>query len=118
MNLVRMAHTNVLVVGPPTAPREGSAELLPEAMTSEEGPGPPPAPLEGNRGPAGAAPLAEVVVLRKTKRLAPEFHRHIVQGKLQGQEISQGEKVLVYEVQETVPEGRVRVGPSTRLEFK
>lgn len=68
------------------------------------------------RGAAGV-PEAQVVVLRKVKRLAPDFHRHILQGKIQGQTVQAGDRILVYEVEETVPPGPVWVTERTHLEF-
>jgi len=63
-------------------------------------------------------PEAQVVVLRKVKRLAPDFHRHILKGKIVGQELKKGQRILVYEVVETVPSGLVRVTEKTQLEFR
>jgi hypothetical protein len=61
---------------------------------------------------------AELVVLRKAKRFAPEFHRHMLPGRIRGQVVKVGDKVLVYEVEETVPEGPVEVTDSTKLEVR
>ena len=61
---------------------------------------------------------AEIVVLRKKKRMAPNFHQHILKSKIQGNVVTAGEKVLVYEVLETVPPQKVRVTENTILEFK
>lgn len=63
-------------------------------------------------------PEAEIVVLVKKKRMAPNFHQHILKSKIQGQIINAGEKVLVYEVLETVPPKKVRVTEKTILEFR
>ena len=63
-------------------------------------------------------PDAQVIVLRKIKKLAPDFHRHILKGKIMGQELKKGQRVLVYEVIETVPAGPVRVTEKTKLEFR
>lgn len=71
----------------------------------------------GTRGSADSK-VAEVVVLRKVKKLAPDFHRHILRSKILGQEVGVGDKLLVYEVVETHPEGRVKIGENTRVEFK
>jgi hypothetical protein len=60
---------------------------------------------------------AEVVVLRKIKRFAPAFHRHILVSKVQGQAVRTGDTLLVYHVEETIPEGTVLVTPATRFEF-
>ncbi|OQC68505.1 MAG: hypothetical protein BWX50_01228 [Euryarchaeota archaeon ADurb.Bin009] len=74
-------------------------------------------------GPAGEVvrmqvPDARVVVFTPTKRFAPDFHRHILQGRIVGQTIRPGDRILVYEVAETVPDGAVRVTRSTHLEFR
>ncbi|MDI6867820.1 hypothetical protein [Methanoculleus sp.] len=63
-------------------------------------------------------PDARVVVFSRTKRLAPDFHRHILRGKVMGQTVRPGDRILVYEVAETVPSGTVRVTRSTLLEFR
>ncbi|MEN6518486.1 MAG: universal stress protein [Methanospirillum sp.] len=82
------------------------------------------AALHGMGRPASAdvspAPAeAEAVVLRKRKRLAPGFHRHIAQSRLLGTTVQEGDRVLVYDVVETMPDGRpVRVTERTRLDFR
>jgi len=73
---------------------------------------------ERRKEAGGGASEAQVVVLRKVKRLAPDFHRHILKGKILGQTVTVGERILVYEVEETVPSGPVRVTEKTRLEFR
>ncbi len=60
---------------------------------------------------------ASLVILKKVKRLAPNFHQHIVKGQAQGSTVQKGDRLLVYEVQETVPEGPVFVTDNTRFEF-
>ena len=63
-------------------------------------------------------PDARVIVFTRARRFAPDFHRHILRGKVVGQTVRPGDRVLVYEVAETVPEGAVRVTRSTRFEFR
>ncbi len=63
-------------------------------------------------------PEAQVVVLTKTKKFAPDFHRHILRSKVQGQVVGAGDRILVYLIKETVPAGRVKVVESTNLEFR
>ncbi|MFA5613828.1 MAG: hypothetical protein WC993_05100 [Methanoculleus sp.] len=63
-------------------------------------------------------PDAHVVAFTRAKRLAPDFHRHILRGRIVGQIVRPGDQVLVYRVAETVPEGAVRVTRSTLLEFE
>ncbi len=63
-------------------------------------------------------PFAREVRLRKTKPLAPPFHQHIARSKLIGSTCQRGEKVVVYEILDTVPEGPVRVTEDTILRFE
>lgn len=63
-------------------------------------------------------PEAEVVVLGRAKRFAPAFHRHILAGRIAGSAVQAGDTLLVYRVEETVPDGPVLVTPATRLEFR
>jgi nucleotide-binding universal stress UspA family protein len=65
----------------------------------------------------GVPPEAELVVLKKTKRFAPDFHRHIVRPKLTGRTVRKGDRFMMYEVEETSPPGNVRVVEKTRIEF-
>lgn len=76
--------------------------------------------MDKKRSKAGEnnIPEAEIVVLHKKKRMAPDFHQHILKSKIQGQIVSTGEKILVYEVLETVPPQKVRVNENTILEFR
>ena len=60
---------------------------------------------------------ADRVVFKKVKRLAPDFHQHIVKSQAVGNAIKAGDKMLVYEVNETVPDGRVLVTNNTVIEF-
>ena len=61
---------------------------------------------------------AEIIVLKKVKRMAPDFHKHIVKSKIQDQILNVGEKFMVYEVVETVPHETVKVTDKTLIEFK
>jgi len=63
-------------------------------------------------------PDARAVVFTRMKRFAPDFHRHILRGKVVGETVRPGDRILVYEVAETIPEGAVRVTRSTHLEFR
>ena len=60
---------------------------------------------------------AQLVVLRKAKRLAPSFHEHIVRSRIVGADVQAGGRFNVYDVVETQPNGRVLVTPGTKLEF-
>jgi nucleotide-binding universal stress UspA family protein len=61
---------------------------------------------------------AEMIVLKKIKRLAPDFHRHILKSRIMGQSIRKGDHILVYEVEETQPSGTVTVTDRTSLQFR
>ncbi len=62
--------------------------------------------------------VAERVVLKKVKRLAPGFHEHIARSRIIGQTLKVGDRFLVYEVMETRPEGTVAVKDSTVIEIR
>jgi nucleotide-binding universal stress UspA family protein len=61
---------------------------------------------------------ANRVVLKKLNRFAPDFHRHILKSRIMGQTIQKGDRILIYEVEETHPPGTVRVTDRTSLEFR
>lgn len=63
-------------------------------------------------------PEALVVVLRKFRSLAPPFHRHIARHRLLNAVCQVGERVIVYEVTATDPEGQVLVTDRTLLQFE
>ena len=58
------------------------------------------------------------ITLRKRRPLAPPFHQHIARSKLLGKPWRTGDRVVVYEIVETVPEGRVLVTDETILRFE
>ena len=62
-------------------------------------------------------PVAQEIVLHKTKPLAPPFHQHIVKSKIQRQIVKTGDVIVVYEVTSTVPEGKVIVNENTVIRF-
>ncbi|WP_320129849.1 universal stress protein [uncultured Sphaerochaeta sp.] len=64
------------------------------------------------------AAQATKVIFRKVKKMAPDFHRHILESKVQGQLLSVGDKILTYIVLHTEPESPVRVGTNTIIEFE
>ncbi len=68
--------------------------------------------------PVQPAPVADLVVFRKVKRFAPDFHRHMVSSKIPGMVLKKGDRMLVYEVDETQPDGPVSVSEKTRIEFR
>lgn len=63
-------------------------------------------------------PEAQEVTLRKLRPFAPPFHRHIARSKLVGKTCKPGDRIVIYEVAATVPDGEVLVTESTvfRLE--
>lgn len=63
-------------------------------------------------------PRAQEVRLRKLKPLAPAFHQHIARGKLLGQTVRAGDRVVVYEVVATQPAGPVVVVEETLIRFE
>ncbi len=63
-------------------------------------------------------PDAREVIFVRAGRFAPGFHRHILRGRIVGQTVRQGDRILVYEVAGTIPAGVVRVTRSTHLEFR
>ena len=62
-------------------------------------------------------PVAREIRLRKTRPLAPPFHKHIARNKLIGSSCRKGDRVVVYEVTDTVPEGQVTVSEETIIHF-
>ncbi len=73
-------------------------------------------PLSPDRRPGQRA--ACEVTFRKLKRFAPDFHRHILKNRIQGRVVSVGDRILVYEVVETVPPGPVTITGETVFEFR
>ncbi len=63
-------------------------------------------------------PEAREVILRKTNPIAPPFHRHIARGQLVGKSCQVGDRVVIYEIEATVPGGRVMVTKNSLLRFK
>ena len=61
---------------------------------------------------------ARSVTLRNRKPLAPPFHRHIARGKLMGRTCQAGDRIVIYEIVATEPDGQVRVTKATQLLFE
>lgn len=61
---------------------------------------------------------AELIVLRNRKPLAPRFHQHIAKSKLMEQDCRVGDRVVIYEIVATRPDGPVRATGATRFEFE
>ncbi len=56
--------------------------------------------------------------MKLLKPLAPSFHRHIVRSKLLGRPCRVGDRIVVYEVVGTEPEGTVVADDQSRLRFE
>lgn len=63
-------------------------------------------------------PEAESITLRNRKPLAPPFHRHIARGKLMDKTCQAGDRIIIYDVVATEPDGEVRVTRATRIQFE
>ncbi len=58
------------------------------------------------------------ITLHNRRPLAPPFHRHIVKGKLMDKTCQVGDRIVIYDVMATEPEGIVRVTPATQFKFE
>jgi predicted HAD superfamily phosphohydrolase YqeG len=65
-----------------------------------------------------AAADAISVTLHNRKPLAPPFHRHIVKSKLMNNTCMVGDRIIIYDVIATEPEGIVRVTSATEFNFE
>ena len=63
-------------------------------------------------------PEARSVTLRNGKPLAPPFHRHIAKAKLMDRACRVGDRVVIYDVVATEPDGTVRVTRATHFQFQ
>ncbi len=63
-------------------------------------------------------PEANSITLRNRKPLAPPFHRHIAKGKLMNHTCKPGDKIIIYDIVATEPDGEVRVTRSTHFQFE
>lgn len=63
-------------------------------------------------------PEAQSVTLRNCKPLAPPFHRHIATSRLMDRACCVGDRIVIYDVVATEPDGMVRVTRATRIEFR
>jgi hypothetical protein len=63
-------------------------------------------------------PDAKLVTLRSSKPLAPPFHRHIAKSRLMNRTCQAGDRIVIYDIVTTEPDGIVRVTNLTRLEFE
>lgn len=62
-------------------------------------------------------PTAQVVVLKQNEERLPEFHRYAARLKARGRVVAQGDTLIAYRVDRTVPEGPVLVTESTEFVF-
>ena len=63
------------------------------------------------------AETAVSISLKNTKTFAPPFHTHIARKKLLNNTWQKGDKVIIYEIIETVPDGKVTVTEDTIIHF-
>ena len=63
------------------------------------------------------AETAKSISLKNTKTFAPPFHTHIARKKLLNNTWQKGDKVIIYEITETVPDGKVIVTEDTIIRF-
>ena len=61
---------------------------------------------------------AREVTLKKINPLAPPFHRHIARSRLMGKPCKVGDRVVVYEIADTVPKGSVLVTQKSVIRFE
>jgi hypothetical protein len=61
---------------------------------------------------------AQSITLRNRKPLAPPFHRHIAKSKLMDRTCRVGDRIIIYDIIATEPEGIVRVTSATRFQFE
>ena len=64
-----------------------------------------------------APAIAREINLKKTKTLAPPFHHHMARKKLLNEKWQKGDKVIIYEIVNTIPEGEVFVTQDTIIHF-
>ncbi len=65
----------------------------------------------------GEFPEAREIALKKRNALAPPFHQHIARAKLSGTVCRVGDRVVVYDVVSTDPQGGVVVSENTVVRF-
>jgi len=62
-------------------------------------------------------PEARAITLSKLRSFAPSFHEHIARSKVRGTICRPGDRVVVYEVVRTEPDGPVMVTEKTIIQF-
>ena len=65
----------------------------------------------------GDPTIAKEISLKKTKTFAPPFHHHMARKKLLNEKWQKGDKVIIYEIVNTIPEGEVFVTQDTIIHF-
>jgi len=65
-----------------------------------------------------SVPECDSITLRNRKSLAPPFHQHIAKGKLMNRTCRAGDKIIIYDVVATEPDGEVLVTRATRFQFE
>jgi hypothetical protein len=61
--------------------------------------------------------IAKEINLKKTKIFAPPFHHHMARKRLLNEKWQKGDKVIIYEIVNTIPEGEVYVTQDTIIRF-
>ena len=61
--------------------------------------------------------IAREISLKKTKAFAPPFHHHIARKKMLNGKWQKGDRVIIYEMVNTLPEGKVLVTEDTIIHF-
>ncbi len=62
-------------------------------------------------------PDAKIVVLKRAEEHVAEFHRYAARLKAKGRVVAPGDKLIVYLVDKTIPDGPVLVTESTEFVF-
>jgi hypothetical protein len=62
--------------------------------------------------------IAKEITLKKTKSFAPPFHHHIARKKLINEKWQKGDQIIIYEIEGTVPDGKVLVTKDTIIHFE
>jgi nucleotide-binding universal stress UspA family protein len=115
LRLARSSTSNVLIVSAERVLESPDKTRVPGIISEQWSDG---ALAFDGANSGGEMPEAEVVIMHKAKRFAPDFHRHMLRGRIQGQIVKAGDRILIYEVDETVPPGPVQVTERTRLEVR
>lgn len=116
LRLARSNTANVLIVSPGNAQDSSnkiSGQISRQGINMDID-----SSVSGGTNKGKGLPEAKIVIMHKTRRFAPDFHRHMLRGKIQGQVVQAGDRVLIYEIDETFPIGPVQVTERTWLEVR